>query len=139
MEKKKFFATKKSDISRAAIDFFSLGHIIMGQFLFFLVYAIIPLTSLSWDAQMWGLWTSITLGVIWEPFENIIMYKMGFKFEGQLDSIVNAIFDIIFWTLGAVMAYFINNWIINLILFIVESILWFYLRWYFTDGPASTS
>jgi len=129
----KFFATSQSDISKAAVDFFSLGHILFGQIAYFIVYAIItwPLSYLGLDADMWALIIAILLGVLWEPVENIILYAAGMKFENKQDSILNLVFDILFVIVGGVISYFIHIWWVNLILVIVEFIIFFLIRYVF--------
>ena len=140
MEKAKFFARTKDDIPKAAVDFFSIGHVLMGQITFFIVYAMLffwPGFSESVGdpikPEFWCVVVSIIVGLIWEPLENILLWKMGLKFEGRKDSWLNIIFDIIFVTAGALLAYAINYWQINLALTIGEFILFFLLRWYFLD------
>jgi hypothetical protein len=136
----KFFATTQSDISKAAVDFFSIGHILMGQIAYFIVYAIItwPLAYLGVDADLWAVIFSILIGIIWEPFENIILFAMGLKFENKRDSILNSVFDIIFVIIGAVISYFIHNWVVNLILIIVEFTLFLTIRLYFLKNAPKT-
>jgi len=63
------------------------------------------------------------------------MYKLGYKFEGKLDSWLNAIFDILFWTLGAFLASLIGIPWLNVILVIVEFFAWFFIRRYFLNLP----
>ncbi|MCP4762224.1 MAG: DUF2585 family protein [archaeon] len=147
MSKSKFFATTKDDVSKAAVDFFSIGHILMGQIFFFIVYALLSEHLLGFwdtfygvvygffpnsDVEGWAVAIAIGAGIIWEPIENTILWKMGLKFEGKLDSILNVVFDILFVTLGAFLARLINFWQINLILVIVEMIAFFIIRWYVT-------
>lgn len=137
MCKEKFFATTESDISKAAVDFFSIGHIIFGQIVFFIVYALLKYTTwFYWvppsDVEMWAIIVAIIVGIIWEPIENILLWKMGLKFDNQQDSILNIIFDIIFVVIGSLLAHWINNWVINLVLIIIEFILFEVLRYKFT-------
>ncbi|MHA1728041.1 MAG: DUF2585 family protein [Promethearchaeota archaeon] len=147
MKKEKFFASRKEDISRAACDFFSIGHIMMGQLFFWIAYMLFtisspfsaPFLSLGLTSEWWDVLISVILGILWEPFENIVMYYAGWKFEGRRDSLLNAMFDIIFWSLGAIAALLINNWIINLVLVVIEIIAWSIIRWYFLNLPDAIS
>ncbi|MHA1819038.1 MAG: DUF2585 family protein [Promethearchaeota archaeon] len=134
MTKSKFFATTGDEIAKAPVDFYSIGHILMGQIIFFVVYAILkwPLAEKVSDIEVWAIIIAIISGIVWEPIENIILYKLGLKYENKRDSIANAIFDIIFVTLGALLAHWINNWEINLTLVIVEFTIFFILYVYFS-------
>ena len=132
MKREQFFARTKDDISKAAVDFFSIGHILMGQISYFIAWffvkpdgALFTFVGEPTNSGIYALSFAIFIGLIWEPIENIILWKMGLKFEGKRDSWLNLIFDIIFVTGGAVMAYFIHDWDINLILVIIEFILFF--------------
>ncbi len=135
MKREQFFALTKDGISKAAFDFFSIGHILMGQISYFLAWflvkpdgALFTLVGEPADSGIYALYFAIFIGLIWEPIENIILWKMGLKFEGKRDSWLNLIFDIILVTGGAIMAYFIHNWVINLILVIIEFILFLAIR-----------
>jgi hypothetical protein len=144
MQKEKFFASRKEDISRSAVDFFSIGHVFMGQSFFWIPYmlfvwasapfpGIFPPSVGIFNTEEGMILISIIIGVLWEPFENIIMYYAGWKFEGKRDSLLNALFDILFWALGAAIAYFIDNWWLNLIIVVSEIVLWFLIRWIFLN------
>ena len=140
MKREQFFARTKDGISKAAFDFFSIGHILMGQLSYFLAWflvqpegALFTLVGEPVDSGLYALYFAIFIGLIWEPIENIVLWKMGLKFEGKRDSWLNLIFDIILVTGGAIMVYFIHDWHINLILVIVEFILFFSIRAIFME------
>lgn len=129
-KKNRFFARTKDDISKAAVDFFSIGHILMGQIIFSIVYGLLVYVPEfnAWvgspaDPKLWAFIVAVLCGILWEPIENIILYKLGLKFESKRDSWLNLIFDTIFVTIGATLSYFINVWQINLLLVIIEIIL----------------
>jgi len=135
MNREQFFARTKDGISKAAFDFFSIGHILMGQISYFLAWYLVRpegalFTSVGEPSNsgLYALYFAIFIGLIWEPIENIVLWKMGLKFEGKRDSWLNLIFDIILVTGGAVISYFIHTWEINLILVIIEFILFFTIR-----------
>lgn len=130
-----FIARREDEIDKAAIDFYSIGHILMGQIFFFITYALLkwPLYEKLGEpnVELWAIIVAVSLGVIWEPFENLIVIKLGTKFKRRLDSWLNSIFDILFVTFGAFISHWINDWRINLTLVIVEFIVFFILRAYF--------
>jgi hypothetical protein len=140
-KKIKFFATSKSDIPYSAVDFFSIGHVLMGQIAYFITYALVNADfGPIYDAigsplkpNFWAIVVSVIVGIAWEPIENIILWKMGLKFESKRDSILNVVFDIIFVTCGALFAYSIHVWQVNLTIVIIEFILFFSIRWYFLN------
>jgi hypothetical protein len=141
MANNKFFATTKDDIPKAAVDFFSIGHVLMGQIAYFITYSLVnvdfgPLYEAVGSPikpNFWAVIVAIVVGIIWEPVENIILWKMGLKFEGKRDSWLNLIFDILFVTGGALLGYFIHIWGVNLALVIIEFIAFFVIRWYFLE------
>ena len=139
MKKEKFFATQKKDISRAAVDFFSIGHIMMGQLFFWISYMLFTWPGgpefFNITLERWDILFSVIVGIAWEPLENVVLFKMGFKFEGKLDSWLNAIFDILFWTLGAFLASLIGIPWLNVTLVIVEFFAWFFIRRHFLNLP----
>lgn len=139
MKKEKFFATQKKDISRAAVDFFSIGHVMFGQFFFWISYMLFTWPDgpmyFNITLERWDILFAFIVGVIWEPFENIVLHKLGYKFEGKLDSWLNAIFDILFWTAGAFLASIIGIPWLNVTLVIIEFFAWFFIRRYFLNLP----
>ena len=136
MKREQFFARTKDGISKAAFDFFSIGHILMGQIAYFLAWFFVrsdggvlyTFVGEPTNPGLYALYFAIFIGLIWEPIENVILWKMGLKFEGKRDSWLNLIFDIILVTGGAVMAYSIHYWPTNLTLVIIEFVLFFVIR-----------
>lgn len=135
VKKSRFFATTSDDISKAPVDFFSIGHVLMGQIAFFVVYSLLTyvpefyaLVGEPIEIEFWAAVASIAFGLLWEPFENIILWKLGLKFESKRDSFLNILFDIVFVMGGAYLAMIINVWEINLILVTVEFVAFFAIR-----------
>lgn len=129
-KKNKFFARTKDDISKSAVDFFSIGHILMGQLIFSIIYGLLVYVPEfnAWvgspaNPKLWAFIVTVICGILWEPIENIILYKLGLKFESKRDSWLNLIFDIIFVIIGSTLSYFIHVWEINFLLVIIELIL----------------
>lgn len=136
-----FFARDDDDIATSAVDFFSLGHILMGQISFIICYLVMTYWIGNTDTttvKKWSLIITIIFGIVWEPFENIIVWKMGLKFENRRDSILNIIFDILFVILGGVLAWIITIWWVNLIVIIVEFILFLILHAHFTGDDSES-
>ncbi|MHA1732078.1 MAG: DUF2585 family protein [Promethearchaeota archaeon] len=126
-----FFARDKDDVAESAVDFFSIGHIMFGQFTFWIIYMLFTYAfpDVIYPVKFWALIITIIVGIAWEPIENIILWKMGLKFENKRDSWLNIIFDILFVILGGVLAYLIEIWWVNLILVIVELTVFLILKY----------
>jgi Ca2+/Na+ antiporter len=62
----------------------------------------------------------MSLSIIWELIENLILIKFGIKFGNRRDSLLNSTMDMVFYFLGSVCALllsFLNrNYIILFIL-----------------------
>jgi hypothetical protein len=99
------------EVGIAALDYFTWGHLFMGVLFFTLLsllhvlfrYALNPAPDFLKDPLPIWLAFLITLiiGIVWEPFENFVLYAWGMKFENRQDSLLNASFDIIFVALAA--------------------------------------
>jgi len=101
------------EVGIAALDYFTWGHLFMGVLFFILLsllhilfrYALNPASDFSKDPfPIWlAFLITLIIGIVWEPFENFVLYSWGMKFENRQDSIFNALFDIIFVALAALI------------------------------------
>jgi len=123
-------AETKDETGRAPWDYFSWGHIAMGivSFLLLVLINIIPTyvdQALVYIIPYWWmLILTIGVGIGWEIIENTIFVETGLKFENRRDSLVNAIWDIIFVTIGALYIWILKGIMVNVIS--VNLILAFY-------------
>jgi len=108
MEKKKsrkkddkslpIFAKTLIQVGTTGIDYYTFGHILMGLIGFpLLLNLFLPPGAFSF-LQFSAL--------VWELFENVILFKAGLKFEGRRDSGINTIFDIAFVNIGGLISFF---------------------------------
>ncbi|MHA1146784.1 MAG: hypothetical protein ACTSR8_00900 [Promethearchaeota archaeon] len=110
----------KDDVGRAPIDYFSWGHVAMGLATFLLISLINTIPSwvvqdLVYIIPYWSMLVlSFVVAIIWEILENTVLLEMGFKFEGRRDSLINAIFDILFVCIGALIIWIIKGIMVNL-------------------------
>lgn len=114
-------ARDKDAVALSPVDFFSVGHVIMGQ-VSYLVFDLIVVLVIGTNALVvkgWCLFATIVEGVLWEPFENIILWRLGWKFENRRDSLVNSLFDVGFVALGGILAAGIP-WSVTIGLVVVE-------------------
>jgi hypothetical protein len=103
----KWIAKKQDELSKIPIDFYSVGHIVLGQ--------IAHTTSTSICLLITGnLFFSIVVGIVaglfislfWEVFENMYLYKTNFKNfftpeqNRQKDTLENSLFDQLFAFIG---------------------------------------
>ena len=122
----------KEEVGRAPWDYFSWGHLAMGIMTFILLSLINTIPSLVTNNLEYIIpwWFMIVLSIIvfivWELLENTLFVEWGFKFEGRRDSLVNAIWDIIFGTIGALTMWLIKGILVNLIMG-VPGIPYFYI------------
>ncbi len=127
----RFIARDKEEVAVSPVDFFSIGHVLMGQLSFFVVHLVIWY-GIGYHRSFEGIWclvTSVIIGILWEPFENVVLMRYGMKFEDKRDTLVNSVFDILFVTMGGLIAFSIRYWWLNFTLVLLEFALFFYLRW----------
>lgn len=124
-------ARYKDEVALSPVDFFSIGHVLMGQIVFFAVYHVARflLDFASGYALKLGLVSAVGIGMLWEPFENFMLYRWGYKFEGRRDSLINSIADIIFVSIGALASYYYPLGILHLAVICVEFTAFFYFRY----------
>ncbi|MFX0070234.1 MAG: hypothetical protein ACFFAO_04000 [Candidatus Hermodarchaeota archaeon] len=104
-------------VGRSPWDFYSWGHIDMGIGAFLLISLIITVTEWvlgpgSAIVEWWMVLALVILfSLIWEFIENVILWKLGWKFEDRQDSWPNFIWDVIFVILGGGLMW-LFKWII---------------------------
>lgn len=115
-------------VGRSPLDYYSWGHIAFGIGAFSIFSLIITLwelyvgpATLPW---YFILIFVIIVGIVWEIFENTILWKLGVKYENRKDTFINAFFDIVFVIVGGIVTWFLK-WIIMDIM--GELGRWFYL------------
>ena len=99
----KIFARIKEDVSKAAIDFFSFGHLIGGYFGFIILGALF-LAIFGEFLILICIFIIFLCGAFWELFENTMLYKKNIKFGYRKDSLINSVTDIIIFTSGGAIA-----------------------------------
>lgn len=113
-------ATSKSQTGRAPWDYFSWGHIDMGigSFLLLSLINIIPTYIFQIPIYIIYYWLMIVIvicfGIGWEILENTLLVSTGLKFENRRDSLKNALWDILFVTIGGFYTWIIKGILINL-------------------------
>jgi len=125
------FAEDLDQTGTAPWDFFSWGHIDMGiaSFLLLSLINIIPSyvdQALVYIIPYWSMiLLIIAVGIGWEIIENTVLYNTGLKFENRRDSLVNAVWDVIFVIVGGFYMWIIKGILVNIIG--VHLILAFYI------------
>ena len=99
----KVFAKKKGDVSKAAIDFFSFGHLIAGYFAFIILDAFF-FVIFGEFVFLLCIFTIFLCGIFWEIIENTFFFKKNIKFGFRRDSLLNSSMDIAILTIGGVIA-----------------------------------
>ncbi len=128
---KSIIAQNREEVGQKFLDFFSIGHILLGL----ITYAISFSVILSWgvlynDAKFISLASTFYFGLFWELFENFTRMGMRFRTSEIKDSLINSLSDILFTSLGAVICFFLLRyfWIIFFTLLAVLFLL-YYLRY----------
>ncbi|MFX1344375.1 MAG: DUF2585 family protein [Promethearchaeota archaeon] len=106
------WATSSSEVSKSIFDFFSFGHIAMGIVVFSLLSIISTIRNLfdpkNFKVQkshwLWFFVGTTIFAVFWDIMENSLLYQWGLKHQNQLDSVANAISDIILGAFGALIS-----------------------------------
>ena len=99
----KVFAKKKGDVSKAAIDFFSFGHLIAGYFAFIILKAFFFVIFGEFTILP-SIFTIFLSGIFWEIIENTFFFKKNIKFGYRKDSLLNSSMDIVILTGGGLIA-----------------------------------
>jgi len=116
-------------VGRSAWDFYSWGHIDMGiaAFIFFSLFITLPEYYFGVGAGFFPWWLAFVLtvavSILWEILENTLIYYWGWR-PGGLDSVLNAVWDIVFVTLGGGIMWLFKWVIMNLFGFPGR---WFYI------------
>lgn len=110
-----FLGLLEDYVGRSPLDYYSWGHIAFGIASFTIFSLIINLweyfvgpATMPW---YYLLIFVIIVAIGWEIIENTILWKLGLKYENRRDSFSNALFDIIFMTVGG-LASWLLKWII---------------------------
>ena len=122
MNKTNFIAQDKEDISLAAIDFFSFGHLLIG-YLFFLIFNAIFLFIFEDYQYILSMICVIVCASFWELIENTLFYRKNIKFGYRRDSILNSLADIIFFMSGGLLA--LINFSLGIIKFLINTTIIF--------------
>jgi hypothetical protein len=114
-----FVGTIDDYLSRSPWDYYSWGHIALGIASFSLLSLMITITEAfigpSFIAWWFILLSTFLVGVIWEIFENTIIYWAGWRPHNRRDTFINSLWDIIFVTGGGASTWLLK-WIIKDIL-----------------------
>lgn len=96
-----------SQVGVSPLDSYSIGHVAMGVMAWLIIslgYSIYQYYGLPPLFELWVVFLlTLLFAVVWELFENVILFKAGLKFESRRDSILNSIWDILFVVLGVVI------------------------------------
>ena len=101
----KIYAKNKEEISKAAIDFFSFGHLLVGYFAFIVIKALF-LEFFNVSSLIFSLFSIIFGGMVWEVIENTYLVKKNIKFGNRKDSTINSLMDVFMLFLGGLLAGF---------------------------------
>ncbi|MHA1343972.1 MAG: MFS transporter [Promethearchaeota archaeon] len=119
-KKKKILGQTTDEVGRAAIDYFSWGHIGMGIVAFLLLSLINTVPSYVTHMLIYiipyyiMILLVIIIAIVWELLENTLLLEWGFKFEGRQDSLENATWDIIFVVIGGLVMWIFKGLIVNI-------------------------
>jgi len=99
--------TTRKSVNEAWIDFYSIGHIVLGFVVFFVSYWFSLLVLRIQFREYLTIFT-LVIAVLWELFENICIVKTKYKFDKRKDSVENSLFDIVFAFFGAIICYIMS-------------------------------
>ena len=118
----KILAKNKEGISKAAIDFFSFGHLLGGYFAFIILEAFYLVILGEFVIEI-CIVTVFLCGVIWEIVENTYLFNKNVKFGYRRDSLLNSSMDLVMLTMGGFFASYCLE--LNLETFLIVSALFF--------------
>ncbi|MFX1315430.1 MAG: hypothetical protein ACFE9T_06165 [Promethearchaeota archaeon] len=124
-----FIGLLEDYVGRSPIDFYSWGHIDLGIGSFIIFSLIITVYQYFWEQPAtlewyWIYIMVIIVAIVWELFENIVLWRLGLKYEDRKDTVLNAFFDVVFVMTGAVVMWLFKWLIVDLM---EERFRWFYL------------
>ena len=119
---KKLIAQSKEEVGQKPIDFFSLGHIILvficfGLSFIFLKYSIFVVSDIV--SKLISISVVSYVALIWEFIENFSQSGLSIKFSKERDSLINSLSDIVFTSLGGILAFFLLTWYFPVFLFLI--------------------
>lgn len=113
-----FVAKTKREVNISAIDFFTIGHLVMGYIAWIIAAIIIFFTplddsiTLSIADKCLAMACAIVIGIAWEYIENFIFINTkrfaSVKFEGREDSLSNSLTDIVGVIGGGAIAWWFS-------------------------------
>ena len=110
-----FIGWDEDYIGRSAWDFYSWGHIALGIASFLLLSLLITVPEYLRQKALIPWWLIIVIVIIllliWEFVENVILWRLGWKFEDRQDSLANFIWDMVFGITSA-LTMWLMKWII---------------------------
>ena len=92
----------REEVGIKAIDFYSIGHIIIG-YISFLVYAMIFFLMFNDYIPIFALLYAVETGILWELLENYVLDKTYLKFNNRKDSLQNSFTDVLFDVVGGLI------------------------------------
>ena len=120
-------------VGRSPWDFYSWGHMALGIACFLLLSLFITVPEALGGQALFPWWLVIifvlVILLVWEGFENIVLWALGWKFEDRQDSFLNFLWDMIFGMATAAVIW-LFQWIIMDILGALG-------RWFYVAGAIS--
>ncbi len=104
-------------VGRSRWDFYSWGHLALGISSFLLLSLINTIPDWLYGPGVsiipwWLIMVAILfIALLWEFIENVILWKMGMKFENRRDSFLNFLWDVILACIGGGIMW-LCKWII---------------------------
>lgn len=106
-----FVATTEDCVSISAFDYWSIGHLFWGIFIFLLLYTFFNTPGNPNKNPKLSLWqceiVTIIIAVAWEVIENTLVYWIGVKVK--LDSPLNIFTDIVIWAIGGLGCWYFTH------------------------------
>lgn len=99
----KVIGTCRKDVNNSFIDYYSIGHFVMGYITYIVSIWIWSLLPFEFDIYEISLVSTLMVGIIWEILENYLLVDTPLKFEKRRDSLGNSLMDIIFVFIGGAM------------------------------------
>ena len=118
----KLVARRLEDVSTAAVDFFSFGHALVAYILYIILNAVF-LGVLGEYRNYINLISIFNCGLIWEVIENTVLFNKGIKFGYRKDSLLNSIFDLMFFFSGGLFAMVSFNF--GFLAFVVNTLVFY--------------
>jgi MFS family permease len=115
----RIFATRKHEIGKKNLDFYSFGHLLYGYACNLVVFLIFSFLNLNQYLLAMGFVFSLWTSVLWELYENFLLKR---RRTYGTDSLLNSLTDILMTMTGSAISHWWSFFIFEV--YLLLSVVW---------------